>query len=78
MQILPQTTALSAGHVDFLMLDGGEHGEHGDHVHPHPISQTKHGFGKKLPQRTSINILGYFHWFLVWRQRKFFVDKGVA
>ena len=38
LQILPQTTVSSLGHVDFLILDGGEHGEHGGHVHPHPIS----------------------------------------
>ena len=39
MQILSQTTASSLGHVAFLIMDGGEHGELCDHVHPHPISQ---------------------------------------
>ena len=45
-------------HVDFLILDAAEHGEHDDHVHHHPMSQIQHGFGRKLPQRTSTKILG--------------------
>ena len=32
LQILPETTVSSPGHVVFMILDGGEHGEHGDHV----------------------------------------------
>ena len=56
--MLPQATASSPGHVVVLILDGGEHGEHGDHVLPHPISQKRHGFGRKLPQTTSLKILG--------------------
>ena len=45
-------------HVDFLILDAAEYGEHDDHVHHHPMSQRQHGFGRKLPQRTSTKILG--------------------
>ena len=58
LQILSQTTASLSGHVDLLILDDGEHGKHGDHVHPHPISQRHHGIGRRLPQRTFIEILG--------------------
>ena len=47
---MPQTTATSPGHVAFLILDGDEHGEHGDHVHPHLIPQRQHGLCTKLPQ----------------------------
>lgn len=44
----PQTTVSLPGNVAFLILDSGEHGEHGDRVHPHPIFQRQHGFGRKL------------------------------
>ena len=46
LQILPQTTASSLGLVAFLILDGGEYGEHADHVRPHPISQRQDDFGE--------------------------------
>ena len=36
-------------HRQGMILNGGEHGEHDDHVPPHPISQRQHGFGRKLP-----------------------------
>ena len=39
-------------------MAGGEEGKLEDHVHPHPIFQRQHGFGRKLPQRTFIEILG--------------------
>ena len=58
LQILPQATASSPGHVAFLILDDGEHGGHCDHVRPYPISQRQHGFGRKLRQKTSIKIVG--------------------
>ena len=48
----------SSCHVDSLILDGVEHGDHGDHVHPNLISQRQHGFGRELPQRTSLKTLG--------------------
>ena len=55
---MPQTTASSPGHVAFLISDGDEHGEHGDHVHPHLIPQRQHDLWRKLPQRTIIKVLG--------------------
>ena len=51
---LPQTAVSSPGHVAFLILNFGKHGEHGDHVCCHSISQRQHGFWRNLPQRTSI------------------------
>ena len=39
LQMLPQTTVSSPKQVAFLILDDGKHGEHRDHVCPHPISQ---------------------------------------
>lgn len=39
-------TASSPGHDAFLILNGGEHDEHGDHDRPHPLSQRQHGLWK--------------------------------
>ena len=66
LQILPQTTVSSLGHVDFLILDGGEHGEHGGHVHPHPISQRHQWLREKVASK---NIHKNIR--LIWRQKRF-------
>ena len=51
--ILPQTKASSPGHVNFLILDGDEHGEHDNHVCRHPISQPQHAFGRKTKDKNA-------------------------
>ena len=51
------SNSLTPGYVISLILDVGEHGEHADHIRPHPISKIQHGIGKKLPQQTCIKLL---------------------